>query len=458
MSDVIKLSKGFDINLAGKADKKLVENLHAETFSITPDDFVGMGRPKVLVNQGDQVKAGTPLFYDKGMEGVMFCSPVSGEVVEVKRGEKRKLLEIKVLADKQTVYEDFPKYTVSELANLKKEQVLPTLLKSGVWVNLVQRPFAVIANPADAPKAIFISAFDSAPLAPDYDFIFKGQEQYFQAGIDILKKIISPNAPIYVGLNAKAEVSKIFTGAKGIQLKKFAGPHPAGNVGVQIHHVTPISKGEIVWTINPYGVIQIGKLFLDGRYDGSKVIALCGSEVKNPQYYKTFIGASLKKFVENNLNTDHVRLISGNVLTGKKSGKDGHLGYYDHQVTVIPEGDKARFFLSDGWLAPTGRLSFHRAFGLFSFLNPNKEHRLDTSTNGEERAFVITGSFEQVMPMDILPVHLIKAILAKDYDGMEQLGIYEVAEEDFALCEFIDVSKQDIQAIIREGINLVRES
>jgi Na+-transporting NADH:ubiquinone oxidoreductase subunit A len=458
MSDVIRLKKGFDINLVGKAEKKLVETIHPDTVALVPDDFIGMGRPKVLVQEGDLVKAGTPIFLDKAMEEVMFTSPVSGEIVEVKRGEKRKLLEIKILADKQIDYLEFERYTVSQLASLTKEDIMPELLRSGVWVNVIQRPYAIIANPNDKPKAIYISTFDTSPLAPDYDFIFRGQEQFFQAGIDILKKIVSQNCTIYLGINAKAEVSKIFGNVKNVTPKKFEGKHPAGNVGVQIHHTTPINKGEIVWTLNPYGVIQIGKLFLNGEYDASKVIALVGSEVAQPQYYKTYTGANIEKYVKENVKNDHVRYISGNVLTGHKISKNGNLGFYDQQITVLPEGDKPRFFLSDGWLAPTGRLSFHKALGLMSFLNPKKQHVMDTSTNGEERAFVVTGSYEEVLPMDILPMHLIKAILANDYDGMESLGIYEVAEEDFALCEFIDVSKQDLQAIIRKGITMIRES
>lgn len=458
MSDVIRLKKGFDINLVGKADRKLVETIHPDTVALVPDDFIGMGRPKVLVQEGDLVKAGTPIFIDKSMAEVMFTSPVSGEIIEIKRGEKRKLLEIKILADKQVDYLDFERYTVSQLASLAKEDIMPTLLRSGVWANIIQRPYAVIANPADSPKAVFISTFDTSPLAPDYDFMFKGQEQYFQAGIDILKKVISQNCNIYLGINAKAEVSKIFGGTKGVITQKFEGKHPAGNVGVQIHHVAPINKGDVVWTLNPYGVIQIGKLFLNGVYDASKVIALVGSEIAQPQYYKTYTGANIEKYLKDTVKTSHVRYISGNVLTGHKVAKNGYLGFYDQQITVIPEGDRARFFLSDGWLAPTSRLSFHKALGLMSFLNPNKERVMDTSLNGEHRAFVVTGTYEQILPMDILPMHLIKAILANDYDSMESLGIYEVAEEDFALCEFVDVAKQDLQAIIRKGINMIRES
>ena len=451
----IKTRKGFDINLVGKAALQIGSVEQSETFAIKPTDFVGMTRPKVIVREGDVVKAGSPLFFDKKLERAIYTSPVSGEIVEVKRGDKRKLLEIKILADKQIEYENFTKYSVSDMANLKGEEVKETLLKSGTWINIIQRPYGIVADPDEAPRAIFISAFDSNPLAPDYDFLFKNEGQYFQAGIDALKKMV--DAPIHLTTNGKAEVSAIFQNVRNVEQHTISGPHPAGNVGVQIHHIEPINRGELVWTIHPYGVIQIGKLFLEGRYDASKKIAVVGSEITTPQYYETYIGAGVGKFLKNNLKQDHVRVISGNILTGTAIEKDNYVGFYDNVVTVLPEGDKPRFFLSDGWLAPTSRLSFHRALGLLSFLNPKKERIIDTSLNGEERAFVETGVMEQVVPMDILPLQLVKSIMAMDYDGMESLGIYEVIEEDVALCEFVDVSKHRIQNIVRQGITLLRE-
>ncbi|MEM1135699.1 MAG: Na(+)-translocating NADH-quinone reductase subunit A [Bacteroidota bacterium] len=457
MSKSIRLKKGFNINLAGKAEKKIVSDLKPDTYVLKPTDFPGMIRPKVTVKEGDNVKAGTPILFDKKAESIMFSSPVSGEIVEIHRGDKRALLGVKILADKEIEYEQYNKYSISEIESLSQNDAKDLMLKSGVWPNIVQRPFATIANPEDTPKSIFISAFDSHPLAPDYAFIFKDQDKFFQAGITILKKFTK--GAIHVNLDGNAEVASIFSQAKDIQLNKFYGKHPAGNVGVQIHHIDPISVGEVVWTLNPFGVIQIGKLFMEGVYDASKIIAIAGSEVKKPQYYKTYSGASVKKFLENNLTNDHVRVISGNILTGEKIDKDGSLGFYDHLVTIIPEGDQQRFVVTDGWFSITkNRLSFHRALGLFSFLNgSNKEYVLDTNTNGQERAFVMTGAFEKVVPMDILPTHLLKAIMAEDFDEMEALGIYEVAEEDLALCEYIDVSKHDVQSIVRKGINLMLE-
>jgi Na+-transporting NADH:ubiquinone oxidoreductase subunit A len=454
MGKFIRLKKGFTINLAGKAVPKVVEIEQPETFVIKPTDFYGIYMPKPVVKEGDTVKAGSPLFHDKKHENILYTAPVSGEVVEIKRGEKRKLLEIKILADKKVEYEAFKKHTVSEIANLSAVELKEQLVKSGVWPNLIQRPFGVVADPATTPKAIHISAFDTHPLAPDYSVLYKGQEHYFQIGIDVLKKLTS--GAVHVNTHATTEISTVFSQVKGAEVNKFSGPHPVGCVGVQIHHLDPINKGQTVWTTTPAGVIQIAKLLLNGMYDSSKIVALTGSDVKTPQYYKTYTGASVKKFLQGNLKQENVRVISGNPLTGSSIGKEGHIGFFDQQVSVIPEGDYAEFV---GWITPGERkLSFHRAIGLFSFLSPNKERVVDTNTHGEPRAFVQSGIFEQVTPMDILPTQLIKSILAEDIDEMEALGIYEVIEEDLALCEFVDVSKHKVQEILREGLELVQQS
>lgn len=452
MSKFVKLKKGFDIRLVGKADKKIVPVAPSETYVLKPTDFVGLQSPKLLVHEGDKVKAGTPLLFDRKSEEVLYSSPVSGEVIEINRGEKRKLLSVKILADKTIEYVEFPKYSDAEISNLSREDILSNLLKSGSWINIIQRPFGIVADPQDTPKSIFISTFDTHPLAPDTAFLLKGQEQNFQIGINILKKLTS--GIVHLGVNANAQASSFFTNVKDVQINKISGPHPAGNVGVHIHHIDPINKGDVVWTVSPWGVAHIGKLFSEGKYDASKVIALVGSEVKNPQYYEVISGTSISKLVEQNLKSDNVRFISGNVLTGERIEKDGYLGHYHNMVTVIPKGN---YYEMLGWIKPTTRLSFHRAFGLLSFLNPKKEYVLDTNTRGEERAFVMTGAFERVLPMDIYPTHLLKAILAQDYDDMEALGIYEVIEEDLALCEFIDVSKHDVQAILRDGLTLIKE-
>ena len=453
MSVNIKLRKGLDLNLAGKAEAKVSELSNSETFAIKPPDFLGFEKPKVLVKVGDIVKAGDPLYYDKSLEAVKYTSPVSGEVVEVRRGAKRKLYEVIVRADKDIQYKQFKQYSTSEIASLSEEQVKEALLEGGVWPHFIQRPFGIIPNPEQAPKAIFISGFDTSPLAPDYDFIYKGDEDAFKAGIEALKKLTKGK----VHLNLSANGSKFFANAKGVQVNTVSGPHPAGNVGVQIHHIDPINKGDVAYTIKPYGVIQIGKLLLKGQYDATKIVALAGSEVSAPQYYKTLNGASIQSLVEGKVKSDNVRYISGNVLSGAKVESDTHLGFYDELLTVIPEGNYAKFF---GSFDPTKeRHSISRSVGLLSFLNPkNKQYSPDTNINGEHRAFVQTGVFEKVVPMDILPTHLVKSILYEDYDEMEALGLYEVIEEDLALCEYVDVSKNEIQSIIREGIDLMINS
>lgn len=451
MSQTIKLKKGFDLNLAGKAEKRTIEVPQPETYALKPTDFSGINRPKLVVKEGDNVKAGSPIFFERNVEDILYTSPVSGEVVEIKRGEKRKVLEVKILADKQVEFENFKKYSASDIGGLSKEDALEQLKKSGGWANIIQRPYGCVANPEDSPKSIFISAFDSSPLAPDYSYVLQGQEQYFQAGVDILKKFTS--GTVHLNVDGGAEVSQLFSQVKNVQLNTIIGPHPAGNVGVQIHHIDPIAKGDIVWTVNPVGVAQIGKLFIEGILDTSRLVAITGSQVNETGYAKMFAGACLNKIVVEGSDN---RYISGNVLTGEGVGSEGYLGYYHNQVTIIPEGKHEEFM---GWILPsTKKLSFHKAFGMLTFLNgKNKEFVVDTNTHGEERNFVVTGAFEEVMPMDILPTYLFKAILAEDYDDMEALGIYEVIEEDVALCEFIDVSKNPIQEILREGIELIKE-
>ena len=448
----IKLTKGFDIHLAGKAQNNLVEDIHSETYSFKPTDFKGIQRPKVLVNEGDQVKAGTPIFFDKKNDQVMFTAPVSGEVVAVNRGAKRFPLEIKILADQKMEYVEFPTHLESEISTLSAEKVKETLLKSGAWTSIIERPFGLVPHPENTPKSIFISAFDTHPLAPDYEFIFKGEEKYLQAGIKALSHLTTGK----INIGVKAGSNSLFKSLKGVNIHEFSGPHPSGNVGVQIHHVDAINKGEFVWTLSPHSLQLIGRLFLEGKYDTSKIITLAGSEVKTPQYYKTYLGAPVAKFIADNLKQDNVRIISGNVLCGNKIDKDGILGHYDSMFTVIPEGNHHEFL---GWITPSAKkLSFQRAFGLLSFLSPKKERVLDSNMHGEERAFVQTGVFEKVLPMDILPMYLLKSIMARDFEEMEALGIYEVLEEDLALCEFIDVSKTDIQAMLREGMEALMEA
>jgi len=446
MSKIVKLKKGFDLNLVGKAPLEFIQVAAATTFAIKPTDFPGIQRPKVLVNEGDTVKAGTPILLDKAMDKVIYASPVSGEVVEIRRGDKRKLLEIKILADATVTHE---KSGALDL-NQDRAALADKLAASGVWPNLIQRPFGIVANPADTPKAIFVSGFDTHPLAPEVPFLLQGEERYFQAGIDALAKLTS--GKVHLNVDGSKAVPAIFSGVKNAQINQFSGPHPAGNVGTQIHHLDPINKGDIAWTIAPYGVVQFGKFVLEGIYDASKVIALTGSEMTQKGYVKTFTGANVSTFVGGIAQADSLRIIAGNVLTGEKVDAQGYLGFYHNQVTVIPEGKYEEFL---GWLKPSSsKLSFHKAIGMFSFLNRG-EFKVDTNTHGEERPFVVSGVFEKIMPMDILPTYLFKAIVTEDFDEMEELGLYEVIEEDVALCEFVDPSKNELQELVRHGIELL---
>jgi len=446
MSKIVKLKKGFDLNLVGKAPLEFIQVAAATTFAIKPTDFPGIQRPKVLVNEGDTVKAGTPILLDKAMDQVIYASPVSGEVVEIKRGDKRKLLEIKILADATVSHE---KSGALDL-NQDRAALADKLAASGVWPNLIQRPFGIVANPADSPKAIFVSGFDTHPLAPEVPFLLQGEERYFQAGIDALAKLTS--GKVHLNVDGSKAVPAIYSGVKNAQVNQFSGPHPAGNVGTQIHHLDPINKGDIAWTIAPYGVVQFGKFVLEGIYDASKVIALTGSELTQRGYVKTYTGANVSTFVGGSAQADSLRIIAGNVLTGEKVDAQGYLGFYHNQVTVIPEGKYEEFL---GWLKPSSsKLSFHKAIGMFSFLNRG-EFKVDTNTHGEERPFVVSGVFEKVMPMDILPTYLFKAIVTEDFDEMEELGLYEVIEEDVALCEFVDPSKNELQELVRHGIELL---
>lgn len=448
MSSVVKIKKGLNINLPGTAEKKISVLPIPETYAIKPPDFTGV-TPKLLVKEGDEVLAGTSLFFDKAKEAVKFSSPVSGEVVEIVRGEKRRILEIKILADKETRYLSFSK---ADPGNLSRENIINILLNNGAWPFIRQRPYGIIADPVSKPKSIFISAFDSNPLAPDLDFIMQDCEEDFQSGLDALQKLT--DGKIHLNIKEGSATSTVFKQAKGVTVNSISGPHPAGNVGVQIHHIDPVNKGETVWCINPQDVLIIGRMFTLGKFDASRIIAATGSRIKNPKYYKVIIGTSVKQLLTDAVLFDgENRIISGNVLSGKKISPDGYLGFYDTQITVIPEGNEPEFI---GWLKPGfDKLSNSRAY--FSWLFPNKKYDLNTNLHGEERPFVMTGQYEKVFPMDIYPVQLLKSILVDDIEMMEKLGIYEVVEEDFALCEFVCTSKIESQHIIRNGLDIIRK-
>jgi Na+-transporting NADH:ubiquinone oxidoreductase subunit A len=445
MSITVRLKKGLDIKLKGGAAKVLAGEVVANLYGVKPVDFPGL-TPKLNVREGDKVQAGSPLFHDKLRPEILFTSPVSGEVLYINRGDRRKLLEIVVQKEGEE-YVDFGK---ADAAGLSREKIRETLLKSGLWPAIRQRPYNVIANPNNVPDAIFISGFDTAPLAPDYNFIIdNSQETNYRKGIAALSKLT--DGKINLTLNGKGDSSEVLKKTSGVEISYISGPHPAGNVGIQIHHIRPVNKGDKVWTVNLQDVLAIGRLFEEGIYRPDRIIALTGSVVVNAQYYIIRSGASISSMVKDNVKSGNLRYISGNVLTGTRIEADGFLGYYDSQVTVIPEGDYYEFF---GWMMPGfDKFSFSKTFA--SSLLPRKSYSLDTNLHGGERAFVMTGMYEKVVPMDIYPMQLLKAILAEDIEMMENLGIYEIAEEDFALCEYICPSKVEIQSIVRKGIDLM---
>ena len=445
MSKNIKLCKGLDIKLVGKAEARLENAPMAKSYAVSPLDYENV-TPKLLVKVGDKVEAGSALFFDKNNPRILFTSPVSGVVSAINRGEKRKLLNVAIEPDAAQVYKQL---TVVDVAKAERSAVVEMLLESGLWTRIVERPYGVIANPDATPKAIFVSAFDSAPLAPDYNFILKEEKAAIEAGMAVLARLTDGK----VHLSARKGDEGFMAEVKGVEYHTFSGKHPVGNVGVQIHHIDRIAKGDIVWTVNIQDVAMIGRLVMGGKLDMSKTIAVAGSEAQAPCYKRIIAGAAVESIVGE--VKDGVRVISGDVLTGVATAKDGYLAANANMVTLIPEGDKYEFM---GWAMPR----FHRfsvSGAYFSWLFPKKSYQLDTNTNGEERPFVVTGLYEKYLPMDVYVSYLLKACLCKDLDKMENLGLYEVLPEDLALCEFVDPSKINMQQILRDGINLmIKES
>ncbi|WP_431163128.1 Na(+)-translocating NADH-quinone reductase subunit A [Flagellimonas beolgyonensis] len=447
MSKDIRIRKGLNINLVGAAEQTTSKAVTSNVYALNLDDFHGI-TPKMLVKQGEEVKAGEPLFYNKNYEEMHFVSPVSGELVEIVRGARRRILSLKILADKT---QDYVINKVPDLDTADGAAIKNYLLQCGGWPFIKQRPYDVIADPEATPKAIFVSAYTTAPLAADADYVLKGKEQELQVAITALSKMTPGKIHVSIGKNSRSA----FADLKGIELHKISGPHPAGLVGTQINMIDPVNKGETVWTISPQDMVILGELLMTGKYNAERTVALAGSVIKAPKYYTTKIGAEISTFLyASGVNEERFRLINGDVLTGTKTNTEGYLGFYNNTVTAIPEGDDYEFF---GWNKPVfNKISNTRAL-TFSWLQPNKKYDLDTNTNGEHRAFVVTGQYEEVFPMDIYPLQLLKACMVKDLDEMEQLGLYEVAPEDFSLTEFICISKQPHQQIIREGLDLLQK-
>ena len=439
MAKVIKLRKGLDVKLKGTASLETANVSCPGEYALVPDDFVGV-KPKVVVKEGDSVKAGDALFVDKLHPEVKFVSPVSGTVSLVERGDRRKLLSIRVKADKEQVAREFD----------VKGDVKALLMESGLFAFFRSRPYDVVANPDDKPKAIFVTAFNSMPLSQDFAYVVKGQEQDFQAGITALSKL----ARVELGIS-KAET--MLTGVKDCQVTIYDGPAPAGNVGVQINHTSPINKGEVVWTLSGEEVLFIGRLLRTGKVDLTRTIALAGSEVKAPKYYKVKVGQQLTTLLSGNVVEAKYsqRIINGNVMTGFKTTADSYLAAHATEVNIIPEGDDVDEFM--GWISPFRLKQFSTSRSYWSWLCPKKEYTLDARVKGSERHIIVGGEYDKVFPMDIYAGFLIKAIITGDIDRQEALGIYEVAPEDFAIAEFVDSSKLELQRIVREGLDILRK-
>jgi Na+-transporting NADH:ubiquinone oxidoreductase subunit A len=443
MSRDFKIKKGLNIRLKGQAEKQLASAPRSRTYAILPSEL-HLITPKMVVKEGAKLKAGDTIFHAKADEAIKFSSPVSGTLKAIERGAKRVITRLLIEADSEITFRDFGKLDPSASdAGVIKE----LLLSSGCWTYIKQRPYDIIARPDGEPRDIFVSGFSTAPLAPDINFVLAGKENELQAAITALSKLTSGN--VHVSVNGDS----VFSNLKDLVLHNVKGPHPAGNVGTQIGKIAPVNKGEVVWTVAAQDLVVIGELLLTGKYNPERIIALAGSSVKTPKYYRTRQGAEVSTFIyDSGLNEENVRVIAGDVLTGSKISPEGHLGYYSKMVSVIPEGDDYELF---GWTKPVfDKISPTRAL-TFSWLFPKKEYELDTNTNGEHRAFVVTGSYEEVFPLDIYPMQILKACMVQDLDQMEALGMYEVAPEDFSLTEFICISKQPHQKIIREGLDLM---
>ena len=448
MANVIKLRKGLDINLKGKASKDVALQVsETDEYALVPEAFVGV-TPKVVVREGDHVNAGDALFVNKACPEVKFASPVSGVVTAIERGDRRKVLCIRVKADAEQTSTDFGKKIVDEMNG---DAIKQALLEAGLFGYINQLPYAVSTTPDTTPKAIFVSTLRDMPLAADFEVELLGNEQAFKTGLTALSKI----AKTYLGAGVN-QPNVALMASKEVELNVFDGPCPAGNVGVQVNHIDPVNKGEVVWTVDPAAVIFFGRLFLTGKVDLRKRVAVAGSEIKTPGYAEVLVGTSLSAFVADQLKTtEHVRVINGNPLTGTQASLASYVGGHTSEITAIPEGDDKDEML--GWILPrTDQFSTSRSY--FSWLfGKKKEYALDARVKGGERHMIMSGEYDSVLPMDIYGEYLIKAIITGDIDKQEQLGIYEVSPEDFAVAEFVDSSKLELQKIVRDGLNTLRK-
>ncbi len=443
-----RLKEGYDIKLKGEARSEIRDAM-VSTVALQPPNFIGMSPiPKVVVEEGAEVRAGDPIFFDKKRPEISYVAPVSGEVVGINRGSKRAITEVVILVDVEQRYREIPEI---DLASISREDLVKFLLDTGGWPLLRQRPYDIVPAPSSTPANIFVSTFDSAPLAPDQSLILKGQEVAFQKGLDLLARLTE--GTVHLGLDGRgAEAPMAFADFNATK-HYFAGPHPAGNVGVQMHHVAPVNNVDKAWTLGVQEVITLGKLLTERKYDARRVVALTGDGFSDPHYVRTYQGAKIADLIKDQTNQDGLRIISGDVLSGEQKDEEHFLNFTSDQITIISEGHEYELL---GWLLPfKARPSVSRSFP--NFLFPNEPLSPTTNTHGEERAFVVTGQYESMLPMDVYPQHLMKAILANDFERMEGLGIYELSEEDVALAEFACTSKQPLQHILREGLNFMRE-
>ncbi len=442
------LKKGFDINLAGNVVDETISSVAVKNYAVSPVNFKGISPiPKVVVEEGSKVLAGDVLFFDKKNPDVKYVSPVSGEVTGIVRGAKRSIHSVTIAADGEN---QFKELEAIDVETSSRESLINFLAESGVWPLIKQRPFNLIADTQVVPRDIFISTFSTAPLALDNEIAIEGQEASFQQGIDVLAKLTSGS--VHLGLNGNKEVQSSFEQFNNTRKYYFKGAHPAGNVGVQIHHIAPIIGGEdIVWTLGVQDVITLGKLFTAKKYDVTRIVSLVGTPLDNPQNVSTKAGANIGELLATQNVDDNSRIISGDIFTGEKKENDQFLNAFDSQITVIEEGNEFEMF---GWLLPlTERPSISRS--LPGFLFPDIKYKANTNTHGEKRAFVVTGQYESVLPMDIFPQHLMKSIIINDYEAIEGLGIYELEKEDIAICEFVCTSKQPLQQILERGHDMM---
>lgn len=448
--DYHRLKKGYNIQLEGEAENRVI-NLPIHTYAVQPGDFRGIRPiPKMLVEVGDEVSAGDALFFDKGNPDILYCAPVSGEIIDIKRGDKRAIAQVIILADKEQRHKTLP---AIDPFNVNRSDLVAYLMSSGFWPHINQRPFDVVADPDVVPRDIFISTFDTAPLATDLNRVVEGHEDAFQFGLNVLSRLTS--GQVHLGLDARGDSPHhAFANAQAVKKHWFNGPHPSGNVGIQIHHVAPIKSKDIVWTLTVEDVIALGYLFIKRQYRPERLVAVTGNSLSDHYYVRTSLGAKIGEMVAGmDVDATTNRFISGDVLSGTNAGKDGFLHARDNQITVIPEGKTYEMF---GWLLPSmDRPSV--SYTYMGHLFPNLKYDVDTNTHGERRAFVQTGQYESMLPADIYLQHLMKAILTNDVELMEGLGILELSEEDIALCEFACTSKQPLQKILRDGLDMMRE-